>query len=96
MVVFVSHKDGSGPTAIQQWGGITEVGEIFKMAAHPETMAFVQTCQQTFLTVYPPATTVARKIKDNPFKNEAVYGNAYGAVHQVFRMLMYFFGGAYG
>ena len=77
MVGFVSHKDGSGPTAIQQWGGITQRGEPV-LAAHPETMAFVQTCQQLFPNGIPPATTVARKIKDNNLKMQAVYGNAYG------------------
>ena len=77
MVGFVSHKDGSGPTAIQQWGGITQRGEPV-LAAHPETMAFVQTCQQLFPNGIPPATTVARTITDNRLKMMAVYGNAYG------------------
>ena len=38
MVGFVSHKDGSSATAIQQiWGGITQRGEPM-LAAHPETL----------------------------------------------------------
>jgi len=77
MVGFVSHKDGSSATSIQQWGGITVKGEPM-LAAHPETKAFVQTCQAMFGTQMPNATTVARKIKDNNLKMMAVYGNGYG------------------
>lgn len=77
MVGFVSHKDGSSATSIQQWGGITVKGEPM-LAAHPETKAFVQTCQSMFGTQMPNATTVARKIKDNNLKMMAVYGNGFG------------------
>ena len=67
MVGFVSHKDGSSATSIQQWGGITMRGEPM-LAAHPETQAFVQTCQSMFGNRMPPATTVARMIQDNRLK----------------------------
>jgi len=77
MVGFVSHKDGLSATAIQQWGGITMRGEPV-LAAHPETQAFVQTIQQMNPKGIPPATTVARKIKDTRLKMMAVYGNGYG------------------
>jgi len=77
MVGFVSHKDGSTPTAIQQWGGITERGEPV-LAAHPETQAFVATCQSIFGTQMPNATTVARRINDPKLKMQAVYGSGYG------------------
>ena len=77
MVGFVSHKDGSSATAIQQWGGITQRGEPM-LAAHPETQAFVQTCQAMFGTQMPNATTVARRIQDNRLKMMAVYGNGFG------------------
>jgi len=77
MVGFVSHKDGTSPTAIQQWGGITVKGEPV-LAAHPETQAFVQTVQRMFPSGIPAATTVARKIKDKRLKMMAVYGNGYG------------------
>jgi len=77
MVGFVSHKDGSSPTAIQQWGGITVRGEPV-LASHPETQAFVATCQAMFGNKMPPATTVARTIKDPKLKMQAVYGNGYG------------------
>ena len=76
-VGFVSHKDGTNPRAIQQWGGITQRGEP-KLAAHPETKAFVQKCRELFPNGIPPGTTVARKIKDTKLKMMAVYGNAYG------------------
>ena len=78
MVGFVSHKDGSSPTAIQQWGGITQRGEPV-LAAHPETKAFVETCRQMFPDGIPPATTVARRIKDKNLKLQSVYGSGYSA-----------------
>lgn len=77
MVGFVSHKDGSSATSIQQWGGMTPRGEPM-IAAHPETQAFVQTCQAKFGNSMPRATTVARKIKDNRLKMMAVYGSGFG------------------
>ena len=77
MVGFVSHKDGSSPTSIQQWGGITQRAEPM-LAAHPETQAFVATCQAMFGNQMPRATTVARRIKDNRLKMQAVYGNGFG------------------
>ena len=77
MVGFVSHKDGATATAIQQWGGITVRGEPI-LAAHPETQAFVATCQAKFGNQMPRATTVARRIKDNRLKMQAVYGNGFG------------------
>lgn len=77
MVGFVSHKDGASATAIQQWGGITVRGEPM-LAAHPETQAFVATCQAKFGNQMPRATTVARRIQDNRLKMQAVYGNGFG------------------
>ncbi len=77
MVGFVSHKDGSSPTSIQQWGGMTERGEPV-LAAHPETQSFVATCRAMFGNKMPPATTVARKINDPKLKMQAVYGSGYG------------------
>ena len=77
MVGFVSHKDGASVTAIQQWGGITQRAEPV-LAAHPETQAFVATCQAKFGNQMPRATTVARRIQDNRLKMQAVYGNGYG------------------
>lgn len=79
MVGFVSHKDGSSPTAIQQWGGITERGEPI-LAAHPETVSFVRTCQAIFGNRMPNATTVARRIVDPVLKMRAVYGSAYNGI----------------
>jgi len=81
-VGFVSHKDGSAPTAIQQWGGISERGEP-KLASHPETKAFVDTCREKFPDGIPPGTTVARKIQDKSLKMMAVYGNSYGGATNV-------------
>lgn len=82
MVGFVSHKDGSSATAIQQWGGITQRGEPV-LAAHPETQAFVSTCQAMFGATMPPATTVARKIQDNRLKMQTIYGNGFGGPYNI-------------
>ena len=78
MVGFVSHKDGNSPSAIQQWGGISERGEPI-LAAHPETKAFVETLRAMYPDGIPPATTVARKIQDRNLRMKAVYGNQYTA-----------------
>jgi len=78
MVGFVSHKDGNSPSAIQQWGGISERGEPI-LAAHPETKAFVETLRAMYPGGIPPATTVARKIQDRNLRMKAVYGNQYTA-----------------
>jgi hypothetical protein len=77
MVGFVSHKDGLSATAIQQWGGITVRGEPV-LASHPETQAFVATIREMYPNGIPPATTVARQIKDTRLKMMSVYGNGYG------------------
>ena len=77
MVGFVSHKDGLSATAIQQWGGTSMRAEPV-IASHPETQAFVATLRQMYPQGIPPATTVARKIKDRKLKMQAVYGNGYG------------------
>ena len=53
------------------------------LAAHPETIAFVQTCQAMFGTQMPNATTVARKIKDNRLKMMAIYGNGFGGAPNI-------------
>ena len=82
MVGFVSHKDGATATAIQQWGGITVRGEPM-LAAHPETQAFVATCQAKFGNQMPRATTVARRITDNRLKMQAVYGNGFGGPYGI-------------
>ena len=77
MVGFVSHKDGSTATAIQQWGGMSaREPAIF---AHPETQRFISDLQQMFPDrIFPRATTLARYIRDPLLKNKSVYGSNYG------------------
>ena len=76
-IVWISHKDGSGPRDFQQWGGISERSEptIFR---HAETQKFVNDLKKKFPNGLPPATTLYRNIKDNKLKMFSVYGNAYG------------------
>lgn len=74
---FVSHKDGLSASSIQQWGGTSMRAEP-AIASHPETQAFVQTLREMYPNGIPPATTVARTIKDRNLKMMSVYGSAYG------------------
>jgi len=76
-VGFVSHKDGTTPRSIQQWGGISLSVES-EIASHPETQAFVSTIQQMYPNGIPNATTVARTINDTKLKMQSIYGNQYG------------------
>jgi len=76
-LVWISHKDGSRPTDIQQWGGMTERAEP-KIFAQTETQNFIKDVRSKFGIIMPRATTVARKISSSLLKNMSVYGNQYG------------------
>ena len=76
-LVWISHKDGSGPKDFQQWGGITEKAEP-KIFAQRETQRFIEDVRSKFGIQMPSATTVARKISSSLLKNMSVYGNQYG------------------
>jgi hypothetical protein len=76
-VCFISHKHGIRPKDFQQWSGTSRrfQQEIFD---HPETQSFISELKNRFNDVLPPATTVARKIKDDRLKKLAVFGNDFG------------------
>lgn len=76
-LVWISHKDGSRPTDIQQWGGMTERAEP-KIFAQTETQNFIKEVRSQFGIIMPRATTVARKISSSLLKNMSVYGNQFG------------------
>ena len=76
-LVWISHKDGSRPTDIQQWGGMTERAEP-KIFAQTETQNFIKDVRSKFGIIMPRATTVARKISSSLLKNMSVYGNQFG------------------
>jgi len=78
-VGHVSHKDGDGARAFQQWAGTSQRSEPL-IFAHPETQAFISTLQDMFPNGIPPATTVGRRIQDENLKKMAVYGSGYGGV----------------
>ena len=76
-IVWISHKDGSRPTDIQQWGGMTERAEP-KIFAQTETQNFIKDVRSKFGIIMPRATTVARKISSSLLKKMSVYGNQFG------------------
>jgi len=75
-VVWISHKDGSGPKDFQQWGGISEKKEP-KIFNHPETKKFIADLKKIYPNGLPNATSLFRKIKDKDLKMLSVYGNAF-------------------
>lgn len=76
-VGFVSHKYGNSPKDFQQWSGTSSrfQKDIFD---HYETQDFINSLKKIFPNSLPPASTVARKIKDNKLKLIAVFGNDFG------------------
>ena len=76
-IVWISHKDGSRPTDIQQWGGMSERVEP-KIFAQTETQNFIKEVRSQFGIIMPRATTVARKISSSLLKKMSVYGNQFG------------------
>jgi hypothetical protein len=76
-VGYVSHKHGISPKDFQQWSGTSKrfQQEIYD---HPETKDFIYTLKTIFDDYLPPASSVARKIKDDNLKNIAVFGNDFG------------------
>lgn len=76
-IVWISHKDGSRPTDIQQWGGMSERAEP-KIFAQTETQNFIKDVRSKFGIIMPRATTVARKISSSLLKKMSVYGNQFG------------------
>jgi len=76
-VGHVSHKDGSGPRAFQQWSGTSQRVEPL-IYGHPETLAFINTLMEMFPNGMPPATTVGRKIQDEKLQKMSVYGSGFG------------------
>ena len=77
-VVWISHKDGSGPKDFQQWGGISEKKEP-KIFNHPETKSFIEDLKKLYPKGLPNATSLYRKITDKNLKMLSVYGNAFNS-----------------
>lgn len=79
-VVWISHKDGSLPKDIQQWGGISNKKEP-KIFSHPETQQFISDLRTRFPNGVDAGYSGYRKIKDikePKLKPMAIYGNNYG------------------
>jgi len=69
-VVFISHKDGSGPKAFGQYGGISEVAGNIQDASliynNPEVQAYLTKLYR----LYDDAVNGSRSIRNNPFSAE--------------------------
>jgi len=75
--VWISHKDGTTARSFSQWGGMSEKERPVYM--HPEVQSFIEEVRDMYPKGVPPATTVARKIRDTKLKNLAVFGIDYGS-----------------
>ena len=76
-VCWISHKDGSTPKDIQQWGGISKAKEplIFN---DDETQQFIADLKTKWPDGINSGYSAYRKIKDSALKFMSVYGNKYG------------------
>lgn len=76
-ILWMSHKDGKTERDFQQWGGVSYSKEP-AINQHRETQQFIKDMKALYPKGIPPATTVARKIKDPKLKSMSVYGNEFG------------------
>ena len=69
-VVYISHKDGNGPSAFGQYGGVSEVAGNIQDASliynNPEVQAYLTKLYR----LYDDAVSGSRKIRNNPFSLE--------------------------
>ena len=69
-VVFISHKDGNGPNAFGQYGGVSGVAGNIQDATliynNPEVQAYLT----KLYTLYNDAVSGSRQIRNNPFNKE--------------------------
>lgn len=66
-VLYISHKDGNGPDAFGQYGGVSEIAGNIKDASkiynHPEVQQYLNKLYQ----LYSDAISGAPRIRNNPF-----------------------------
>ena len=67
-VVFISHKDGSGPKDFQQYSGFKGLSD------HPEVKSFIDAVKQDSGGELQRRESYRRKINDDSIKLRAVYG----------------------
>lgn len=75
-VLFISHKDGTGPDAFGQYGGVSTVAGNIQDAAkiynHPEVQQYLTKLYR----LYSDSIGQASKIKNNPFNSSGKLKNA--------------------
>lgn len=100
-VVFISHKDGNGPNAFGQYGGVSGVAGNIQDATliynNPEVQAYLT----KLYTLYNDAVSGSRQIRNNPFNKEGRLTTAVSSAVQsptLINQSVYGpdFGGAYG
>lgn len=69
-VVYISHKDGDGPSAFGQYGGVSEVAGNIQDASLIYNNPEVQTYLTKLYRLYEDAISGQRKIENNPFNSE--------------------------
>lgn len=73
-VIWISHKNGSGPRDFNQWGGVTRP----EIADHKEVKKFISDMQRKYGKKIPNKTNARRKIKDRKLKMMSVFGVDFG------------------
>ena len=76
-VVWISHKVGSKPSDVQQWGGISDRKEPW-IFSRPDTQKFIKDLKATWTDGLPPKHSYYRKIAEAEIKFKSVYGQNYG------------------
>ena len=76
-VVWISHKVGSKPSDVQQWGGISDRKEPW-IFSRPDTQKFIKDLKVDWPDGLPPAHSFYRKIAEAEIKFKSVYGQNYG------------------
>lgn len=100
-VLYISHKDGSGPDAFGQYGGVSTVAGSIQDAAKIYNHQEVQQYLTKLYRLYSDAISGAPKIKNNPFNADGKLTKAiYSLVKDpsLVNMSVYGpdYGGAYG
>ena len=100
-VVFISHKDGNGPNAFGQYGGVSGVAGNIQDATliynNPEVQAYLTKLYK----LYDDAVNGSRQIRNNPFSKEGRLTKAESSAVQSSQLINQSvygpdFGGAFG
>lgn len=74
-VAWISHKDGTTAKAYQQYGGLTELNNLFP--GHPEIQAFINDAKALSEGTFKPSESYMRPLVDKEIMKASVYGIDY-------------------